>query len=381
MGGKVFFSETFGDGWESRWTTSKWKESEGTAGKWVPTAGKWFNDEAEDKGIQTGEDSKFFGISAAFDSFSNEGKELIFQYQAKYEKDIECGGGYMKLGPKIADATAFGDPTPYNIMFGPDKCGYTKRTHLIFSYKGKNVLKKSDLAYKQEDEGTSHLYRMTLKPDNTVRVDIDEEKIYEGAIKDDWEVLKPKEISDPDDKKPGDWVDDSMMDDPADKKPDDWVEEKRIVDAEAKKPDDWDDEEDGEWEAPMKDNPEYKGEWSVKRISNPAYKGFWEAKKVANPEYEDDDAVYKYDDFGFIGFDLWQVKSGAIFDNVIISDDVAEADIFVKKWKELSEVEQTKKKEEEDAKKTDDKKDDDKAADDDDDDDDDEEEKKDSEEV
>merc|ERR1719329_352143 len=99
-------------------------------------------------------------------------------------------------------------------MFGPDKCGYTKRTHLIFNYKGKNVLKKSDLSYKQEGEGTSHLYRMLLKADNTVRVEIDEEKIYEGS-----------------------------------------VEEKRIVDSDAKKPDDWDDEEDGEWEAPMKDNP------------------------------------------------------------------------------------------------------------------------------
>merc|ERR1711935_844995 len=118
-----------------------------------------------------------------------------------------------------SDPTTFGDPTPYNIMFGPDKCGYTKRTHLIFNYKGTNVLKKSDLAYKQEDEGTSHLYRMILKSDNTVRVEIDEEKIYEGSIKEDWE-----------DKKPEDWVDSSMMDDPEDKKPDDWVEEKRIVD-------------------------------------------------------------------------------------------------------------------------------------------------------
>merc|ERR1711918_135324 len=102
-------------------------------------------------------------------------------------------------------------------------------------------------------------------------------------------------------------------DDPESKKPDDWVEEKRIVDSEAKKPDDWDDEEDGEWEAPMKDNPEFKGEWIAKRISNPAYKGFWEAKKIANPEYEDDDNVYKYADCGFSGFDLWQVKSGTIF--------------------------------------------------------------------
>merc|ERR1712100_440323 len=253
-------------------------------------------------------------------------------------------------GPKMSDPSTFGDPTVYNIMFGPDKCGYTKRTHLIFNYKGKNVLKKSDLAYKQEGEGTSHLYRMVLKSDNTVRVEIDEEQIYEGALKEDWEVLKPKEISDPDDKKPGDWADASMIDDPEDKKPDDWVEEKRIVDAEAKKPDDWDDEEDGEWEAPMKDNPDYKGDWNVKRIPNPAYKGVWEAKKIANPEYEDDDNVYKYDDFGFIGFDLWQVKGGTIFDNVIITDDKAEADTFAAKWKALSEAESSKMKEEEESK-------------------------------
>merc|ERR1711976_169683 len=211
----------------------------------------------------------------------------------------------------------------------------TKRTHLIFNYKGKNVLKKSDLAYKQENEGTSHLYRLVVKPDNTVRVEIDEEKIYEGSTKEDWEVLKPKEIPDPEDKKPGDWADESMIDDPEDKKPDDWVEEKRIVDPDAKKPDDWDDEEDGEWEAPMKDNDAYKGDWYAKRISNPAYKGVWEAKKIANPEYVDDDKLYSYSDFGFIGFDLWQVKGGTIFDNIIITDDAAEADAFVAKWKTL----------------------------------------------
>jgi len=342
---KIHFSETFGEGWESRWTASKLKESEGTNGKFVSATGKWFKDAAEDAGIQTSEDSKFFGISAAFDSFSNEGKDLIIQYQVKYEKDVECGGGYLKIGGKMSDATTFGDPTPYNIMFGPDKCGYTKRTHLIFNNKDKNVLKKSDLSYKQEGEGTSHLYRMVLKPDNTVRVDIDEEKIYEGSLKDDWELLAPKEITDPKDTKPGDWSDDSMIDDPADTKPADWVEEKRIVDAAAKKPDDWDDEEDGEWEAPMTDNPAYKGDWNVKRISNPAYKGVWEAKKIANPEFVDDDALYKYADFGFIGFDLWQVKGGTIFDNVLVTDDLSEADKFAEKWKALSTVEAEKKKE------------------------------------
>jgi len=380
--GKIYFSETFGEGWEGRWTASTWKESEGTAGKWVASAGKWFSDEAEDTGIQTSEDSKFFGISAGFESFSNEGKEMIVQYQAKYEKDVECGGGYMKLGPKLSEPTTFGDPTPYNIMFGPDKCGYSKRTHLIFSYKGKNVLKKSDLAYKQEGEGTSHLYRLVVKPDNTVRVEIDEEKVYEGSLKEDWEVLKPKEISDPDDKKPSDWADEAMMDDPEDVKPAEWVEEdqKRIVDSEAKKPDDWDDEEDGEWEAPMKDNPDYKGQWVGKRISNPEYKGVWEAKKIANPEYVDDEEVYKYEDFGFLGFDLWQVKGGTIFDNVILTDDVAEADAFAKKWKAVSEVEKAKKTEEDEAKKLESKSEE-KSEDDGEDDDDADEDKSDSEEM
>merc|ERR1711865_1336649 len=171
----------------------------------------------------------------------------------------------VKVGPKMDDATAFGDPTNYKIMFGPDKCGYNKRTHLIFNYDGKNVLKKSDLEYKQNDDGTSHLYTLIVKPDNTCRVEIDGEKIYEGSIKEDWEVLKPKKISDPDDKKPDDWVDD------------------------------------------------FKGEWFVKRVSNPSYKGVWAAREIDNPDYKDDDTVSEYADFGFIGFDLWQVKGGAIF--------------------------------------------------------------------
>merc|ERR1712176_1444769 len=119
------------------------------------------------------------------------------------------------------------------------------------------------------------------------------------------------------------------------------------------------------------------GEWYGKRISNPAYKGIWEAKKIANPEYVDDNEVYKFADFGFIGFDLWQVKAGTIFDNVIVTDDVAEAEAFAKKWKELSDAENAKKKEEDDAKKAAD----DKKAEKDEDDDDEDEDKKETEDV
>merc|ERR1712204_20716 len=100
---------------------------------------------------------------------------------------------------------------------------------------------------------------------------------------------------------------------------------------------------------------------------------------IANPDYVDDNAVGQYADFGFIGFDLWQGKGGTIFDNVIITDDVAEADAFAKKWTALSEHEAAKKKEEDDAKKSEADK---KAEQDwDDDDDDDDEDKTDSEEM
>merc|ERR1711862_747279 len=94
-----------------------------------------------------------------------------------------------------------------------------------------------------------------------------------------------------------------------------------------------------------------------------------EAKKISNPEYEDDDSVYKYDDFGFVGIDLWQVKAFTIFDNIIITDDVAEADAFAAKWKTLSKAEQDAKKKADETKAADDKKAEDESKDDDDDDD------------
>ena len=51
-------------------------------------AGDAPSEEKEDTGIQTDEDSKFFGIAANFDSVSNEGKDLSIQYQAKHEKHL-----------------------------------------------------------------------------------------------------------------------------------------------------------------------------------------------------------------------------------------------------------------------------------------------------
>merc|ERR1719240_1156239 len=125
-------------------------------------------------------------------------------------------------------------------------------------------------------------------------------KVDSGKLEDGWDFLEPKQIRDPDEKKP----------------------------------DDWDDESDGTWEAPQIDNPAYKGAWKAKRIKNPAYKGVWEAKLIDNPKYAPDSTIGTYAKFNTVGIDVWQVKSGTIFDDILVTDDVEYAKAHGEKtWK------------------------------------------------
>merc|ERR1711959_882703 len=299
-------------------------------GEMKVTSGKFFGDEEAAKGLQTSQDAKFYAISAKTKEFSNEGKNLVIQYSVKFEQDIDCGGGYLKIG--AFEPESFEGESKYNIMFGPDVCGSsTKKTHVIFNYKEKNLDKKKEV--RAESDTLSHLYTLIVKPDNTYEVQIDMNKVDSGSLAEGWSFLEPKEIRDP----------------------------------KAKKPDDWDDESDGAWEAPQIDNPAFKGAWKAKRIKNPAYKGVWEAKLIDNPKYVADDNLYKYANFGSVGIDVWQVKSGTIFDNILITDDVEYAKQHGEKtWKaqkdgekamkEKADEEKRKKDEEERAKKEEERK-------------------------
>jgi len=323
---EVFFDEKFDDGeaWESRWVQSTHKGAE--AGKFELTAGKFYGDAEKDKGLQTSQDARFYGISAEHKPFSNRDKPLVVQFTVKHEQNIDCGGGYVKMFDCSIDQTDMHGDSPYNVMFGPDICGPgTKKVHVIFSHKGKNHLIKKDIRCK--DDVFSHLYTLILNPDNSYEVLIDNEKAESGTLEDDWDFLPPKMIKDPEAKKPEDWDDRAKIDDAEDTKPEDFDKPEHIADPDATKPEDWDDEMDGEWEPPMIDNPEYKGEWKARQIDNPAYKGAWVHPEVENPEFNADEAkdLAKYDEFCKIGLDLWQVKAGTIFDNFLITDDPAEA--------------------------------------------------------
>lgn len=374
---EVYFKEEFGEGWKDRWVESTHKGSEQGAFGW--SAGKFYGDADRDKGLQTTQDARFYGISAKFDkTFSNEGKNLVIQFSVKHEQEIDCGGGYVKLFSSTLDQKDMHGDTPYLIMFGPDICGYsTKKVHVIFNYKDKNLLTKKEI--KCKDDTLTHLYTLIVRPDNTYEVKIDNKKEESGTLEADWDFLAPKKIQDPEAKKPDDWDDRENIDDPDDTKPEDWDKPEHIPDPDAKKPEDWDDEMDGEWEPPMIDNPEYKGEWKPKQITNPAYKGKWVHPEIDNPEYQPDEHLYRYTDIGAIGFDLWQVKSGSIFDNVLVTDDEKAAEEFgeetwgkskagEQKMKEDHDEEERKKREEEEKKRKEeekDKKDDEDDADDD----------------
>merc|ERR1712060_956120 len=333
---EIYLKEQFNDeDWTKRWTPStKWK-SASEMGEWKLTTGKWYGGGEKDTGIQTSEDARFYGLSApmskTYDSSSD--KDLIIQYTVKHEQDIDCGGAYIKLlpGGKKFDSAKFGGDTPYKVMFGPDICGSNKRTHVILHYPPKkdNVQIKKDVSCEKNE--LSHLYTLIIKPDNTFEVKVDNKSVRSGNLEDEFEFLEKKEIKDPSKEKPKDWVDKKKIPDPEDKKPDGYDDiPEEIPDPDAEKPEDWDDEDDGEWEAPMLPNPDYKGPWSPKMIPNPEYKGPWEHPMIPTPDYKSDDKIYAVcaDGCTHVGFELWQVKSGTIIDDIIVTDDVKEAQAF-----------------------------------------------------
>ena len=85
-------------------------------------------------------------------------------------------------------------------MFGPDICGNTHKVHVIFGKDGKNHLTKKEIDA-PKDEFT-HLYTLRVNTDNTYVVSVDNAKVHEGSLEDDFDMVLPKKIKDPNAKKP-----------------------------------------------------------------------------------------------------------------------------------------------------------------------------------
>jgi len=371
----AYFLETFSDPIEGRWIKSSnkmytgndvlnQKSAEGVQG--IPG----------DTGLMLEGESRRYGIAAPFTFKTVPGKELVFQYELKYAETIDCAGTYLKFlsgNPKLEEME---EKTGYTVMFGPDKCGTTNKVHLILRFKNEKSGEFKEHHLKAppatKNDKLPHLYTAVLREDNTFEIFIDQVSVKSGSLTDDdaWEIpfTPPKEIDDPEDKKPATWVDTEKIADPEAKKPEDWDEdapqkiedadaskpeewdeaaEAKISDPDASKPDDWDADEDGPWEAPiienpkcktgcgpwtrpMKANPAYKGKWSAPMITHPDYKGVWKAKRIENPAfYEVTNPVKDLAPIGAVALEVWVHKpKGIMFDNILVVDDLTKAQQF-----------------------------------------------------
>ncbi|KAL2002714.1 hypothetical protein VTN02DRAFT_6145 [Thermoascus thermophilus] len=401
---KAPFLEQFTDDWESRWTPSHAKKQDSKSDEDWAYVGTWAVEEPTvlkgiegDKGLVVKNAAAHHAISAKFpEKIDNKDKTLVVQYEVKLQNSLVCGGAYLKLlqDNKKLHAEEFSNASPYVIMFGPDKCGATNKVHFIFRHKNPKTGEYEEKHLKAppgiRTTKTTTLYTLIVKPDQSFQILIDGEAVKNGTLLEDFTppVNPEKEIDDPKDKKPDDWVDEVKIPDPDAKKPDDWDEDApyeivdeeatkpddwleeeptSIPDPEAEKPEDWDDEEDGDWipptipnpkcnevsgcgpwTPPMKKNPAYKGKWTPPMIDNPAYKGPWAPRKIPNPNYFEDKTPSNFEPMGAIGFEIWTMQNDILFDNIYIGHSIEDAEKLrketfdVKKPIELAEEEAQK---------------------------------------
>jgi len=121
----TYFQDDFSDGaaWESRWIQSKHADNYGA---FDLSAGKIVAD-ADNMGLRTSQDAKFYARSAKHTEFSNAGKDIAVQFSVKHDQKIDCGGGYVKLFPADFEPEDLHGESQYNVMFGPDICGYSTK--------------------------------------------------------------------------------------------------------------------------------------------------------------------------------------------------------------------------------------------------------------
>ncbi|KAI0271488.1 Calreticulin family-domain-containing protein [Gloeopeniophorella convolvens] len=358
---KAPFLEQFTEGWDDRWTPSEATKKTPVGGETFSYVGKWSVEEPSsaviegDLGLVAKSIASHHAISAPFEqALDVSDKPLVVQYEVKYQKGGNCGGGYLKLLEDGFQTSGkeFSDKTPWVVMFGPDLTCPGTKVHFIFRHKspktGEYEEKHLTLPPRPSIEKTTNLYTLVLHPNNTYDVLFNGESHNTGSVLEDFTpaVNPPAEIDDPEDTKPEDWVDTKRIADPDATKPDDWDEDapfeiydeeavkpegwlddepSSIPDPDAEKPEEWDDEEDGDWLAPTVPNPKCAeapgcGVWNRPFKSNPAYKGKWYAPMIDNPAYKGD-----LNKIGGVGIELWTMTEDILFDNIYVGHSVEDA--------------------------------------------------------
>ncbi|KAF8588316.1 Calreticulin-domain-containing protein [Ramaria rubella] len=401
---KAPFLEQFVDSWTERWTPSEATKKTPVGGETFSYVGKWEVEEPKtpivqgEKGLVAKTKAAHHAISAPLKTPVGISTEpLVIQYEAKFQRGGNCGGGYIKLLEEgyQADGEAFSDKTPWTIMFGPDLTCPGTKVHFIFRHRNPKTGEYEEKHLQSPPTPTigmdTILYTLVVNPDNTFDISIDGSSVKTGSLLENFDppVNPPKEIDDVDDKKPEDWVDEARIADPEATKPADWDEDApyeildeeatkpegwlddeldTIPDPDAEKPEEWDDEEDGdwiapsirnpkcddapgcgEWKRPLKANPAYKGKWYAPMIDNPAYKGVWKPRVIPNPDYfEDFTPAKNLNKIGGVGIEIWTMTEDILFGNIYVGHSVADAKKLASETFDVKHALETVKKEKDD---------------------------------
>ncbi|XP_055975772.1 calreticulin-3 isoform X1 [Sorex fumeus] len=305
----VYFQEEFLDGerWRNRWVQST---NDSGFGHFRLSSGKFYGHKEKDKGLQTTQNSRFYAISARFRPFSNKGRTLVLQYTVKHEQKMDCGGGYIKVFPSHLDQKQLNRNSQYYIMFGPDICGFdVTKVHVILHFKNQYHSNKKTIRCKVD--GFTHLYTLVLRPDLSYEVRIDGQVAESGDIEYDWNLESLKSAAKKTQTEPQRWEQD-------------W--DKQFLDAGPSAPSDWNSKLDGDLQAPLLQKPPYQDGLKAKGINNDV----WLHHKLKNTNYLTEYDLSEFENIGAIGLELWQVRSGTIFDNFLITDDEEYAEKFGK---------------------------------------------------
>ena len=314
----------------------------------------------------------FHAIGTKFSNpFEIRDTEFILQFSVKASTDnITCSGAYMKLFTDSHYNPEIDSYSNYVIMFGPDKCGENDKIHFILRLQNPITQEFEEHSLIDPPQAVVNTntteYRLVIHPNDRFEIFVDGAPKYFGDLMKDLAppLSPPREIDDPLDQKPDDWIDDEYVVDETAKKPDDWDESapqfipdpekltppegwlvdepKFIEDPNAVKPVEWDDDIHGTWEPsqvpnpkcerapgcgpyepPLIVNPQFVGEWEPPMYRNPMYRGPWKPRRVKNPGYYEVRDPHNLGVVFGLGFDLWTVDGEIEFMNITITDDLS----------------------------------------------------------
>lgn len=278
--------------WHPQWISSG---STTTSGKsysklWKITEETSLKGRKNDQGLFIQGENSHYAISAASEqpfTFKHD-RPIVVQYEVKKERPQECSGAYAKLiaDSKYFDPHYFNDMTPFAILFGPDYCGSKNEILLQLTQRNSQTGRHETWKLRNQlrssvDTVLSTLYTLIIHQDETFNILVNNVSVFEGSLQNDFDLIS----SDGTENMPEWWDDREYIRDPT------------AMPALG--------EDEATWDAPFIKNANYHGPWTG-HGGDPPTSSLTRGQLLP---------------IAGVGFEIWSVEAGIIFDNIIVTQD------------------------------------------------------------